>query len=190
MAREIRCAECGAKCFDTDSYCPKCSASISVKDIKKDDMLEGIEIEKWKKFIDDKSVDYIEIFRKNENKKFFASFNIWAFLFGSSWVFYRKMYLEGIITVLLEMLVVILCAFLKGPLMLAIFPIVIIFKMLVGVFAHCVYRNYVKKQLSKGENSDKKGGTSFGAVIIAALVTSLFASLVIWPLALKIIVTR
>ena len=188
MAREIRCAECGAKFLDTDSYCPKCSASILAQDIKNDDTLEGIETEKWKKFIGDKSADYIEVFRKNENKKFFASFSIWAFLFGSSWMYYRKMYPQAIVTTLLEMLVVVLCAFLEGPLMLASFLIVIAFKALVGSFACCVYRNHVKKQLLKPENSTKKGGTSFAAVIISALATSLFASLVIRPLVLIIIV--
>jgi len=188
MAREIRCAQCGAKCLDTDSYCPKCSASISAQDIKNDDMLEGIEIEKWKKFIGDKSADYIEVFRKNENKKFFASFNIWAFLFGSSWMYYRKMYPQAIVTTLLETLVVVLCAFLEGPLMLASFLIVFIFKALVGACAHCVYRNHVKKQLTKDENSIKKGGTSFTAVIIASLATALFDFLVIEPLVLVIIV--
>lgn len=57
--------------------------------------INGFEKIELASFIEKNNARYLEIFRKNEGRKFFLNMN-WAAMFLSIyWMFYRKMFLEG-----------------------------------------------------------------------------------------------
>lgn len=63
--------------------------------------INGIPVSEYMTFIENNESRYIEIFKKNEKKKWFLSMNWAAFFFSVYWMFYRKMYIEGIIYMLI-----------------------------------------------------------------------------------------
>ena len=174
MATDIRCAECGAKCKDTDNYCPSCQASIKRQDLTHFEPLEGIDMEKWKSFIVKSTEHYIDMFRKYENKKVFARFNPWAFLWCLPWFCFRKMYLEAVAIVALMYLLLSGCALLFNvvPVLSIILGYAIVFLLLltVGLFANAIYKAHVKREISKLEPNMKRGGTSIGAIVIGYII--------------------
>ena len=176
MATDIRCAECGAKCKDTDNYCPSCQASIKRQDLTHFEPLEGIEVEKWKSFIVKSTEHYIDIFRKHENKKVFVRFNPWAFLWCIPWFCFRKMYLEAVvIAVLYELLIVgFSLLFNVAPALSSVllFVAAFLFLLLASLYANAIYKAHVKREISKPEPNIKRGGTSWPAAIISIVVHS------------------
>ncbi len=181
MAIEIRCAECGAKCKNTDSYCPSCQASIKRQDLTHYEPLEGIEMEKWKGFIVKSTEHYIDMFRKYENKKVFARFNPWAFLWCLPWFLYRKMYLQSIIIAVFMFLIIsgFLLLFNVAPFLsiILMFASIFLFLLTVGLFANAIYKAHVKREISKPEPNMKRGGTSVAAIIIGSIIYDVAASI-------------
>lgn len=190
MSNEIRCSQCGARLLENSNYCPSCYASVSEKDKKDDTVLEGIEIETWKQYLGDKAVDYLQIFKKHENKRFFFSFNPYAFFLNTIWMYYRKMYLEAIITALVQIVLAVSLALLttvSTPLMILMFPVAMAFHFCIGAFSYCLYKNHVKRLILKQKNSEKLGGTSYAAAIIGYIASSVGMDIIIYPLIAKIL---
>ena len=94
---ENRCQNCGTVYKENDLYCSKCGAFLIKPEMREDALLNDIEKSKWCAYIEKKTERYMPIFEKNKDKKFFASPNIAAMLCGVFWLFYRKMYIEGLI---------------------------------------------------------------------------------------------
>ena len=67
------------------------------------DTINGIPVTDYSTFIGGNSSRYIALFRKNEKKKWFLSMNWAAFFLSVYWMFYRKMYLQGLIFLLVSM---------------------------------------------------------------------------------------
>lgn len=59
---------------------------------KNEELLDGINKADLHCFIDKNASRYVDIYAKNEGKKFFLSWNWAAFFFHIRWLFYRKMY--------------------------------------------------------------------------------------------------
>ena len=182
MATDIRCAECGAKCKDTDNYCPSCQASIKRQDLTHFEPLEGIEMEKWKSFIVKSTEHYIDIFRKHENKKVFVRFNPWAFLWCFPWFYFRKMYLEVVVIYILYTLITLGIALLYNvaPILALILALIVplLCLLTISFYANAIYKAHVKREISKPEPNMKRGGTSWPAVIIGCITSSVVGELV------------
>lgn len=182
MATDIRCAECGAKCKDTDNYCPSCQASIKRQDLTHFEPLEGIEMEKWKSFIVKSTEHYIDIFRKHENKKVFVRFNPWAFLWCLPWFCFRKMYLEAVVIIVLYSLISIGLTLLINVSSILALILTLIVPLLclitISLYANAIYKAHVKREISKSEPNMKRGGTSWLAVIIGYVVSGVVYELV------------
>ena len=185
MEKEIRCAQCGARLEASDSYCPSCYASVSEKDKKDETVFEGIEIETWKQYLGDRAVDYLEIFKKQENKRFFFSFNPYAFFLNTTWMYYRKMFVEAIVTGVMMVLLIIGLAFIttiSSPLMILMFPVALVFHFCVGAFSNCAYKNHLKRVILKHQGNTKKGGTSYVAAFIGTVASSLLLDIIVVPI--------
>lgn len=68
---------------------------------KNEELLDGIKKSDWHWFIDKNASRYVDIYAKNEGKKFFLSWNWAAFFFNIKWLFYRKMYKIAVLFILL-----------------------------------------------------------------------------------------
>lgn len=88
----IICDNCGTRCDINDVYCKKCSHNISDSSFIDESarVIDGIENEELKKYIGKNAKYYMNCFSKTK-KKWFIQFNLWAFIFGANWFFYRKM---------------------------------------------------------------------------------------------------
>lgn len=62
--------------------------------------INEVPVRDYIKFIGNNHAHYIHAFKKNENKKRFIHFNWSAALFSTTWMFYRKMYIEGLVFLL------------------------------------------------------------------------------------------
>lgn len=87
----IACNNCGRKCNINDKYCKGCSNTLLKTDYIEEQIIEGIENEELKNYIDKNSDYYLKKFAK-KNNKWFIQLNFAALLFGPTWFFYRKMY--------------------------------------------------------------------------------------------------
>ena len=200
MSNEVYCKSCGEKCLDTDSYCKNCHASLIIQDHSDDLPLEGIEIEKWHKFIGKNSSGYIKDFKKHEGKKLFISFNPAAWIFGQYWMLYRKMYIPALLTptvatlfaMILTILTTVISALSSGyinhftvTLRLYFFNYLSIF--LIGVFSNSLYKAHVKKHVKSPYTDFSRGGTSLTPCLIYFVGYFLIETYVISPLVLLII---
>ena len=98
---EKKCEHCGATYIVSDGYCKECWKKIPVTISSEEELLDGVKKADWHFFADKNSSHYVDVFAKNEGKKFFLSWNWAAFFFGINWVFYRKMYKNGALLALL-----------------------------------------------------------------------------------------
>lgn len=100
--------------------------------------------------------------------------SVWLFLFGSAYLFYRKLYLYGFI----YLLIVLLLSYFKLNLVVIIGQIVLCF------FFYKIYLSHVDKEINKikkdspntsfeelKEKCKKKGGVSYTAVALAMGIT-------------------
>lgn len=102
--KSVKCEKCGAVCNVKDGYCPECWTKLPGAE---EFEIEGIGEKEWADYIQSKSNRYIDIYKKNEGKKFFPHMNWSAFFFGVNWTLYRKMYKFSIIfNLLLSCLIV------------------------------------------------------------------------------------
>ena len=105
------CEHCGATYIVSDGYCRKCWKRIPTTTSPKEELLDGVKKADWHFFIDKNASRYVDIYAKNEGKKFFISWNWAAFFFSTNWMFYRKMYKKAVIFTLLYSLMIILAFF-------------------------------------------------------------------------------
>lgn len=181
MSNEIICDSCGKKCLDTDKYCRYCHEPIVIHKDTHDKPIEGIPSEDWEKFIDHHAFKYMRIFREQEGKGFFLSFNFGALFFSYYWMFYRKMYKQAIITALLSMVYVLLYTLLitttgitVGTILFAI-PIALIPKIVVALIADWLYKCHCIKNLKPVPIFDR-GGISYNKALLFGLPTELVVS--------------
>lgn len=71
-------------------------------DENSEETVNGIPVTDYILFIENNNDRYLEVFKNNENKKWFLHMNWAAFFFTVYWMFYRKMFLEGLIFLLLN----------------------------------------------------------------------------------------
>ena len=202
MASEIYCKACGKKCAGTDSYCKNCHATLKTQDHSEDLPLEGIEIEKWYKFIGKNSGGYIKDFRKHEGKNLFMSFNPGAWFFGQYWMLYRKMYLAAVITPFIANALAILLTVLsmlpsvlssgyvdsfKVTISMNFYVYLVSFG--IGIFSTSLYKTHVKKHIKSSYPDYSKGGTSLTPCLIYYVVFALIESYVISPLVFIIVMS-
>ena len=64
----------------------------------------GFSKQEIEEFVYNNRARYYAVFKKNENKRFFLHFNWAALLLSVYWMFYRKMYVEGIVFMLVSTL--------------------------------------------------------------------------------------
>jgi len=115
---------------------------------------------------------YLDIFRKMQEKKSVFSFNAAALLFGPFWLIYRKMYLTGLLLLLLY----------AAPLYIhaLLFPVLaLLWSIMLGFLGNDFYWLKIRRVIRKFESAEpawKKGymeiigGTSVFPVIVALLL--------------------
>lgn len=105
---EKECKNCGATYIFSNSYCEKCWKRIPITDSSEEDLLDGVRKAEWHSFVDRNASRYVDIYAKNEGKKFFLSWNWAACLFGFNWLCYRKMYKFTCIYIVINLILTIL----------------------------------------------------------------------------------
>ena len=180
---------------------------IQRREIGPEDPIEGIKAKDWAAFVGRSPMYYLmQFFRMSMTKKN-VTVCLSAFLFGPAYLFYRKMWKEGLLATLVMLLlsapelIAIVATFnptLFGSLPLGWIPTAAnicavaawAFKIVLGLFAVSWYRNNAKRSIEKiyadypegDARTDallQKGGTSFLSVILYYAVILLLASLVI-----------
>lgn len=101
---EKKCEHCGAPYIVSDGYCKACWKRLPTTDSPKEELLDGIKKIEWHLFVDKNASRYVDLYAKNEGKKFFLSWNWAAFFFGFNWLCYRKMYKFAFLYILLDLL--------------------------------------------------------------------------------------
>ena len=92
MDEMLTCPYCGAERNSMDDVkCPECKRIYP----DKEERLMGLRQADVEAFVEKNVERYIPIFKKNEGKKKFTSWNWSAALFPAEWMFYRKMYRQG-----------------------------------------------------------------------------------------------
>jgi hypothetical protein len=109
-----------------------------------------------------------------------TKFNLFAFLFAPFWLFYRKMYLYGVLLIVFWNSVGLLQHKMLFQLghehSIFIAPFALIVHILVGVYGNYLYLHHADKMVAKGVYHK---GTSLVAVIIATVIFSGTAGLYI-----------
>ena len=177
------------------------------REIGPEDPIDGIKAKDWAAYVGRSPMYYLmQFFRMSMTKKN-VTVCLSAFLFGPAYLFYRKMWKEGLLAALVMLLlsapelIAIVATFnptLFGSLPLGWIPTAAnicavaawAFKIVLGLFAVSWYRNNAKRSIEKiyadypegDARTDallQKGGTSFLSVILYYAVILLLASLVI-----------
>ena len=99
-----RCPSCGESNAPNATYCRNCSATLSAPIQETPVALEGTDIGEWRAFIGNNADYYLKVFSKHEGKKLFFHINWAALFFNLYWIFYRKMYLVGVLYTVIWML--------------------------------------------------------------------------------------
>lgn len=92
MDEMLTCPFCGAERNSMDDVkCPECKRTYP----DKEERIAGIPVKDMTAFVDKNAEFYIPVFKKNGTKKRFKSWNWTAAFFPAYWLFYRKMYSQG-----------------------------------------------------------------------------------------------
>lgn len=182
MQNEIRCYNCGKICKETDTHCRYCQEPIIKTDDTYGKPIDGVEIGRWEEFIGEAAASYIAKFRKNDGKKIFVNANIGALIFAQTWMFYRKMYLEAIITYLIAIAIIVAC-FLIGTVdiftaIMIMLPLVLAYRVAICIFGDAIYKAYIKREISKNAPDMRKGGTSVAAAIVGSVAFNIILSII------------
>ena len=100
---KFKCDNCGAEYDEWRAYCRKCQATMPKKPVVTNETLEGCEKAQVCATIGSNSARYYSVFKENEGKTKFNHMNWAAFFFGMYWMFYRRMYKNGILVFLASM---------------------------------------------------------------------------------------
>lgn len=158
----MNCPNCRQQVEDKVKFCPKCGHEINMQEIN-DNITD-----------DDLINAYIG---KNQSKILNQKISINALLLGPYYLLYRKMYLLGIIVLLLQLIL----GFIPNLIVETI--LIIIINILIAVKFSNIYKSHVTKQIDKIklQNQDKtksellqiiasKGGTILIIPILAAVI--------------------
>ena len=129
----MKCINCGEDIKKSDKFCPKCGERTS---INKEDVLVRTYIgEGYEKIKDE-------------------SFSLPAFLLGPLYMFYRKLYAYGVLSILLILLVLNLDIMTEESIIIAYLT----FDVLFGIFFNKIYMSEVKKRINiiKNNNTEAK----------------------------------
>lgn len=108
----IRCEQCGATYSAGSKTCRSCGNTLKTLEQQTSaNNLNGMPLKDWHAFIGKNSSYYVDIFKKNEHKSVFLSFNVGAFIFRAYWFFYRKMYKNAILLYVLSIILTLLFSF-------------------------------------------------------------------------------
>ena len=95
----LRCPDCNTLYSDGSKTCRSCGRTLpSAKEVFEQDNLHGMPIKDWHAIIGQGADYFVELFRKNKDKKFFLSINPRAIIYGAYWFFYKKMYKGALLT--------------------------------------------------------------------------------------------
>lgn len=189
MSVQIRCSNCDRICEPTDRYCPSCHEPV-VSVQAHDAPLDGIELGRWEKFMGPNADKYLRVFKKHQGKSWFRDFHFPAFFVSVEWLIYRKMYWQAAIAwavAMLSIFGVLLSWRLSPPFTVFFYPLLlIVIKVVFGMFAHAVYKRHCLRQLQKAPESTVKGGTFTAGVIVYVVLNNLFVYFVVEPLVLAL----
>lgn len=119
----FRCENCGALCKSDATYCSSCGESFAKFNndsvIEADEFVaDGVTFKAAKEYMQVKTERFLDVFKKNKDKKLFISLNLPALFISSYWMLYRKMYKHFALFLLLDFavalvvaLIVYLCTF-------------------------------------------------------------------------------
>ena len=134
--------------------------------------------------------EFIKAWMGNLYAKANSKFSIPTFFFGGYYFVFRKMYLSGLLMILVNLILSSLPLLLLNTVTLVASPILLILLNIGYGFAfYPLYKKYVKAQLQKIKAqsptpnellnvASKKGGTSIGIAIVSVIVSSIVATLI------------
>ena len=156
----MKCPNCKAELDDNSKYCDYCGKIIE-ENINKSVIKDEITNEECRKY-----------FIGNNYNHFNNKFNIYAFILGSTYIFYRKQYIFGTIFILITTTSIIFNPY-----------IVIIFHLLLGITFNQQYNISINKKINKikmnNHNKSKeeilticneKGNTSFLSAVFSIII--------------------
>ncbi|MBD8048147.1 MAG: DUF2628 domain-containing protein [Clostridium argentinense] len=207
----MECNNCGSEVKNNDGFCNECGAKILTEQdyieiFKNNEIIDEAYIKKEENIIDyDKVFDNISkeeiatfIGKKNNsyyldkwvNLKFtnkYASWNWCAFFMSSYWLLYRKMYLWGFVTIVVNFVSI-------GGIVIGetIIPPLVL-STLLGIFGNSIYYNHAKEKIYKVKEKNlseeeklklikKRGGINLAIPLLIFILTLLFfyASIVLF----------
>lgn len=141
------CRKCGSKMGDSERFCTRCGAKVEIDDINQqappmfmyNDINKSVE-----SGISDGELIRAYIGSK-ENKMYYKTisksiFNVWAYLFGVLYYAYRKLYIEAIIILIVNLIIVYV---LKLNYLMAFFNI------LYSAIFYTVYEKHIERKIDK-----------------------------------------
>lgn len=146
---------------------------------------------------------YCDVFEKNKDKDIFIHTNWAAFFFGPAWMFYRSMWLWGTAVLAIQYFILFLAAIVFALLympeiaaagyvitddimmniMLGAIVVLLVARLGFSLFADCLYRAFVRKNLGTQE-----GGVSLVAgVVVASFISGILGEVISYALSAIII---
>ena len=183
------CSKCGTSNSEGSLFCSNCGATltkeeVSTKNNHNEYSSSDFSDDELSLFLEKNQGYYMEKFKtmnKTADKK---SWNWCAFLFGGYWIFYRKMYVEGIIYIISNTILACI-PFIGWILNIAIY-------VCAGLFGNSFYYEHIKKkfvEISCADSSmrtvliQKNGGTNIilpiillAVPIVIVLILTIFIS--------------
>ena len=168
----MKCPKCKAEIDDNSKYCDYCGnkieENINKEEIKKEEITDE---------------EYYKYFIGNNYNKFKNKFNIFAFLLGGIYIFYRKQYIFGTIYILLTIILIIFNPY-----------IAIILHLLLGITFNQQYVKFARrkahqikiKNINKSKQEILKTCNEKGNTSILSAIFSIVLSLLIVVLILQI----
>lgn len=208
----MQCNNCGSEVKNEESFCSECGAKILTEqdyiDIfrnKNNEMIDESYIKEenvidYNKVFDTIAKEEIEAFIGKKSNSYYldkwvnlklsnkyVSWNWWAFFLSSYWLLYRKMYLWGFITIVINFVSiggVVIGETIIPPLVLSI---------IMGLFGNSIYYNHAKEKIYKVKKKNlskenelktikKRGGINLALALIMFILTLLlfYASIVLF----------
>lgn len=167
------CTKCGFNLPEDVKFCPNCGTTVEAPQAENQNTQfyqTDVIDEDVKRLIGENQEFYVPKFSqmKQLNKK--ATWNWPAFLVAPAWLFYRKMYVYGLILTVFNLTV---GAMLNLALSIAVGAVV-------AVFANYIYMDWLEKlslqmksmpETVKDAFVKEKGGTSWAAVFVSFLIS-------------------
>ena len=191
MAVQLRCSNCDKLCSADEKYCPYCHEPLNAVVVNDAKELDGFPIDRWETFIGPKAEEYLKVFTKHTDKKWFRASHLWAILFSVEWLMYRKMYWQAAIAFVISSLFVLgvsVSWYLSPPFTLFFYPFLIVAaKIVFGFYAHAIYKMHCLRQLAKGLSATANGGVSVASVIVYEVLAGMVANYVIEPITIALV---